>query len=253
MSIVLQIILATIISSAFSIVLAGLISFRFLDRYMSKMLCLSAGLLLAVSFTHLLPEAFEHHEDATYIGWTLLVSVLILFGIEQFFSHHEAENVSQMIEESRKSEGRGGQAILLGDAFHNLTDGVLIASAFMVTPSLGWITALAIMAHEIPQEVGDFMVLLHSGFSKGRALFYNLLSGFTSVIGGILGYFLLDKVSWLIPYAFAVAAASFIYIALSDLMPEMIKKGRAAFFTQMLFIVLGVLLAIVATGSLHTH
>ena len=196
---------------------------------------------------------FQHHEDATYIGWTLLVSVLILFGIEQFFSHHEAENVSQMIEESRKSEGRGGQAILLGDAFHNLTDGVLIASAFMVTPSLGWITALAIMAHEIPQEVGDFMVLLHSGFSKGRALFYNLLSGFTSVIGGILGYFLLDKVSWLIPYAFAVAAASFIYIALSDLMPEMIKKGRAAFFTQMLFIVLGVLLAIVATGSLHTH
>ena len=129
----------------------------------------------------------------------------------------------------------------------------MIASAFMVTPSLGWITALAIMAHEIPQEVGDFMVLLHSGFSKGRALFYNLLSGFTSVIGGILGYFLLDKVSWLIPYAFAVAAASFIYIALSDLMPEMIKKGRAAFFTQMLFIVLGVLLAIVATGSLHTH
>ena len=122
-----------------------------------------------------------------------------------------------------------------------MTDGVLIASAFMVTPSLGWITALAIMAHEIPQEVGDFMVLLHSGFSKGRALFYNLLS------------FLLDKVSWLIPYAFAVAAASFIYIALSDLMPEMIKKGRTAFFTQMLFIVLGVLLAIVATGSLHTH
>lgn len=253
METVLQIVLATIVSSALSIFLAGIISFKFLDRYMTKMLCLSAGLLLAVAFTHLLPEAFEHHDEAHYIGWTLLISVLFLFGVEQFFSGHEAENISEIIEESRKTKGRGGQAILLGDAFHNFTDGVLIASSFMISPSLGWVTALAIMAHEIPQEVGDFMVLLHSGFSRGKALLCNLLSGFTAVIGGVIGYFLLDKVSWLIPYAFAVAAASFIYIALSDLMPEMVRNGKEKFWSQMFFIVLGVVIAVMATESLHIH
>lgn len=252
--ILFEIVLATLMSSVLSIVLAGLISFRFLDRYMTKMLCISAGLLLTVAFTHLLPEAFEIHENATSIGWTLLLSVLGLFGLEYFLAHHEADDVAQIIQENRMNGSRGGLAILLGDGFHNFTDGILIASSFMISSNLGWVTAAAIMAHEIPQEVGDFMVLLHSGYKKARALFYNMISGLSSVVGGVMGYFLLDKVQWVMPYAFAVAAASFIYIALSDLMPEIARHGRSSFFIQMLFIILGVLIAFLATGSLgHEH
>lgn len=259
MSILIQIILATVLSSVLSILLAGLISFRFLDRYMGKMLCISAGLLLTVAFTHLLPEAFEIHENAVSIGWTLLVSVLVLFGLEYVLSssHHShgghEKSVSNFVEEGRKRTG-GGNAILFGDAFHNATDGVLIASAFMVNASLGWLTALAILAHEIPQEVGDFMVLLHSGFERSKALFWNIVSGLTSMIGGIAGYFLLDKIEWMVPYAFAVAAASFIYIALSDLLPEIVHKEKPEkFYVQLFFIILGVIIAVLATGAMHDH
>ncbi len=259
MGVLIQIMLATLLSSVLSIILAGLISFKFLDRYMSKMLCISTGLLITVAFTHLLPEAFEIHENAVSIGWTLLVSVLFLFGIEYYFNSHHSHTdhggtvVSEMIENSRKG-AKGGNAILIGDAFHNLTDGILIASAFMVSSSLGWITAFAIMAHEIPQEVGDFMVLLHSGFERAKALMWNIISGLTSMVGGLFGYFLLDKVEWMVPYAFAIAAASFIYIAMSDLLPEIARKEKAeSFLIQMLFILIGVAIAVAATGSMHAH
>ncbi len=259
MTTLLQIFLATMMSSVIAIVLAGLISFRFLDRHLPKMICISAGLLLTVAFTHLLPEAFEDHDIGSSIGWTLLVSVLILFSVEHYFTehhhhdHHCSEDIQQMIEESRKRSGKGGEAILLGDAFHNFSDGILIASSFMVSSSLGWITALAIMAHEIPQEVGDFMVLLHAGFKRGKAFVLNVISGLSAVVGGILGYFLLDELNWIIPYAFAVAGASFIYIALSDLMPEITKKGRSHFATQLTFIVVGVVIAYLVTGGGHAH
>lgn len=251
MSILLEITLATALSTVLSVVLAGIISFRFLDRYMSKMLCISAGLLLTVAFTHLLPESFENHELAPYIGWTLLVSVLLLCSMEFLFNRPEHDNVQEIIEKSKIRSTRSGVAILVGDALHNFTDGILIASSFMVSSSLGWITALAIMAHEIPQEVGDFVVLMHSNFTRERALFYNLLSGFLSILGGVIGYFLLDTIKEVVPFAFAVAAASFIYIALSDLIPEIIRKQKSGFFIQIFYILLGVAVAVFATGNLH--
>lgn len=228
---------------------------------MSKMLCISAGLLLTVAFTHLLPEAFEIHENATSIGWTLLVSVLLLFCLEFVLSSHHGSDVqhgehpvSDFIEAGRRGGAGAGNAILIGDAFHNFTDGILIASAFMVSPSLGWVTALAILAHEIPQEVGDFMVLLHSGFARAKALLWNIISGLTSMLGGVAGYFLLDRIEWVLPYAFAVAAASFIYIALSDLMPEIVHKEKPeSFYVQLLFILIGVAVAVLATGAMHEH
>lgn len=257
MTILAQILAATLLSAVSSIVLAGLISFKFLDRYMGRMLCISAGLLLAVAFTHLLPEAFETHSNAACVGWTLLASVLFLFSLEHVLSDKGAEHGHKPETSEQKLTGgfkRSGNAILIGDAFHNFTDGVLIASSFMVNPGLGWVTAFAIMAHEIPQEVGDFMILLHSGFNKSRALFWNLVSGLTSMAGGVAGFFLLDKLEWLLPYAFAVAAASFIYIALSDLMPEIARKeGADRFLVQMLFILVGVAVAVLATGGMHAH
>ena len=109
-------------------------------------------------------------------------------------------------------------------------------------------------AHEIPQEVGDFMVLLHSGFERSKALLWNVISGLTSMLGGIAGYFLLDRVEWMVPYAFAIAAASFIYIALSDLMPEIAHQEKPErFYVQLFFILIGVAMAVLATGGLHEH
>ena len=232
MTTLLQILAATLLSSVLSIVFAGLISFKFLDRYMSKMLCISAGLLLTVAFTHLLPEAFEIHENAASVGWTLLVSVLFLFCLEFALSHQHHSHVnppehtiSEYIKGSQKRSSGAGNAILIGDAFHNFTDGILIASAFMVSSGLGWVTALAILAHEIPQEVG-----------------------------GIAGYVLIDRVEWMVPYAFAIAAASFIYIALSDLMPEIAHQEKPErFYVQLFFILIGVAMAVLATGGLHEH
>lgn len=244
MPILLEIILATLLLTVLSIGIAGALSFKLMGRYLTKMICLSAGLLLAVAFTHLMPEAFEVHEQSVSVGWTMLVSVLLLFGLERYVHKDDAPG---------EHYGRGGQAILLGDAFHNFTDGLLIASAFMANSNLGWVTALAIMAHEIPQEVGDFFILLHSGYSKAKAMLYNMISGFTSIAGGIVGYFLLDRVEWLMPYAFAVAASSFIYIALSDLMPEINRKSDKNFWVQLFFILIGVAIALVATGGLEGH
>ena len=248
MTTLLQILAATLLSSVLSIVLAGLISFKFLDRYMSKMLCISAGLLLTVAFTHLLPEAFEIHENAASVGWTLLVSVLFLFCLEFALSHQHHSHVnppehtiSEYIKGSQKRSSGAGNAILIGDAFHNFTDGILIASAFMVSSGLGWVTALA-------------MVLLHSGFERSKALLWNVISGLTSMLGGIAGYFLLDRVEWMVPYAFAIAAASFIYIALSDLMPEIAHQEKPErFYVQLFFILIGVAMAVLATGGLHEH
>lgn len=246
MTVLFEIILATFFSTVVSILIAGYFSFKLVDRYMNKMFCISAGLLLTVAFTHLVPEAFESHEISQSVGWTFLISVLALFALERLLHTEDASGKT----------GRGGQAILFGDAFHNFTDGLLIASAFMANNTLGWLTALAIMAHEIPQELGDFFILLHSGYTKARAIVYNMISGLTSIIGGILGFFVLDRIEWLMPYAFAVAASSFIYIALSDLFPELSKKSRQYFWVQLLFILIGVGLAVLATGGLeggHHH
>ena len=118
--------------------------------------------------------------------------------------------------------------ILVGDAFHNFADGVVIAGAFLVDVQLGIVATLAVMAHEIPHEVGDFMILLNAGFTKKRAFVFNLISGLSAVLGGVIGYFVLEAMQSLLPYALAIAAASFIYIALSDLLPEMMRRSSLA-------------------------
>ena len=131
--------------------------------------------------------------------------------------------------------------ILLGDAMHNFTDGILIAAAFLANPELGIVTALAIVAHEIPQEIGDFIVLLNAGFSRLRAYVFNLLCSLMSVAGGLLGYFTLDNASGLIPYVLVFASSGFIYIAVGDLMPQMQRRTTPReFLPQVALVALGV-------------
>jgi zinc and cadmium transporter len=145
-------------------------------------------------------------------------------------------------------------AILIGDAFHNFADGVVIAAAFLLDPVAGVAATLAVMAHEIPHEVGDFMILLNAGYSKRRAFAFNLLSGASAVLGGVIGYFVLDTSQSLLPYALTIAAASFIYIALSDLLPEMMRrKSLRHSLPEVGLVLLGVALAAVITASMDSH
>jgi zinc and cadmium transporter len=131
--------------------------------------------------------------------------------------------------------------IVFGDSFHNFTDGVIIAGAFIADVKLGVVTSLAIIAHEIPQEIGDFLVLLHSGFGRRKALFWNAVSGLSAVVGGVLAYFALSAVTGWLPEILALAAASMIYVAVADLIPGLHRKtGMRESLTQVAFITLGV-------------
>jgi zinc and cadmium transporter len=142
--------------------------------------------------------------------------------------------------------------ILIGDAFHNFADGVVIAGAFMTDIQLGIVATLAVMAHEIPHEVGDFMILLNAGFTRRRAFIFNMISGMSAVAGGVIGYFVLDTMGHLLPYALGIAAASFIYIALSDLLPEMMRRSSLAkSLPEVGLVLLGIVIAAIATGAVH--
>jgi zinc and cadmium transporter len=142
--------------------------------------------------------------------------------------------------------------MLAGDGLHNALDGVLIAAAFLTDLRLGIVTGLAIMAHEIPQEVGNFAVLLHSGMGRGRALALNLLTSLTSVVGGIIAYFALSEALSVLPYALALAAASLLYIAVADLIPGLHRRVDAqSGVHQVLLMTLGVLL--IAFAEHHAH
>jgi zinc and cadmium transporter len=138
--------------------------------------------------------------------------------------------------------GRSATMILIGDTFHNFVDGVLIASAFMVDIKVGIVTALAIIAHEIPQEVGDFLILLHSGYSKQKALWFNLGSSMATLLGAVLAYYFLQQATSAIPYILALAAASLLYVAVADLIPSLHKRTELnATISQLSLIGLGVM------------
>jgi len=138
-------------------------------------------------------------------------------------------------------QGRSGMMIMLGDTFHNFVDGILIAAAFMADVQLGIVTSIAIIAHEIPQEAGDFLILLHSGYTRRQALIFNLLSSTATVIGGLLAYFMLQDMQHFIPYLLALAAASMIYVAVADLIPGLHKRPEiGATAQQVALIMLGI-------------
>lgn len=142
---------------------------------------------------------------------------------------------------SHHDSGRSGMMIMIGDTFHNFVDGVLIAAAFLVDVKLGMVTALAIISHEIPQEVGDFLILLHSGYTKKQAFIFNLVSSLATLLGGLIAYFALQYVMSWIPYILGLAAASMIYVAVADLIPSLHKRTELkATLSQVLLISLGI-------------
>lgn len=245
------IILATIAGGALSMAAAALLSFTLLARWVPVMVSYAVGVLLAAAFLHLVPEAYMQADSIEALSATLLAGLLGFFLLEKAaLWRHGHDHPGP----HRDTSGRAGVLIVVGDGFHNFVDGVLIAAAFLTDPALGVLTALAIVAHEVPQEVGDFMILLHAGYSRGRALLLNFASSLMAVAGGITGYFALDNARAAMPYVLVLAAASFIYIALADLIPDLHRRSDArSALGQMAFVALGILTILVSQALLHDH
>lgn len=221
------------------------------------MVSLSVGIMLSTSLLHALPEAFESGTDPRHLFGALLAGLLAFFLLEKLAilrhsHHHEHDGHHHHHGHDKAEAGRAGWMILVGDGMHNFTDGILIAAAFLANPQLGIVTGVAIIAHEIPQEIGDFIVLLNAGFSRTRAYVYNLLCSLLSVAGGVLGYYTLDTATNLIPFVLVFASSGFIYIAVSDLMPQMQRRATMReTIPQVFLIALGVVIVLFLTSSAH--
>lgn len=244
------IILFTLIGGILSVIAASL----FLlvpDRHYASILphgvSFALGALLSAAFLDLLPHAVENAGTGNIEGLfaTVLIGILVFFLLEKLllWRHCHTHDCEAHNDGQAHYHQPAGTLIVMGDGIHNFVDGVLIAAAFLTDLHLGIVTSLAVAAHEIPQEVGDFAILLQSGFSKGKALFYNLLSSLGTVAGGVLAYFALEHVHNMLPYFLALAASSFIYVAVADLIPSLHKKTHAeAVVQQMSLILAGVVL-----------
>jgi zinc and cadmium transporter len=194
----------------------------------------AVGTLLGVSMLALLPEALEQLQPSHVFG-TLLAGILVFFVLEKLVLWRHCHTHDCEVHESTVF------TVLIGDAFHNFVDGAVIAAAVLTSVPLGVTTAVAVAAHEIPQEVGDFAILLHAGYSRSRALMLNVLSSAASATGAIAAYFAFDMVPRMLPYFLALAAASFLYVAMADLIPGL-HRGRtdASSMRQILLIGAGV-------------
>ena len=204
-------------------------------RLLPHFVSYATGALLGAALLALLPEAMEGAgpDGAHAIGVALLIGLGIFFIIEKLVlwwhthanghEHNHAGHDHHHHDHSR--DAASGVLVIIGDSVHNALDGVLIAAAFLTNFPLGLLTTFAVAAHEIPHRVGDFAILVHSGMSRGRALLINMATGLTSIIGGIAAYFGLQRAVGALPYALALAAAGFLYIAVAGLIPALHRRA----------------------------
>jgi zinc and cadmium transporter len=186
------------------------------------------GALLGAAFLEVIPHAFEQGDPHT-AGLAVLAGIFAFFVLEKLllWRHCHTEDCEAHDPHRRPDDhGRSGALIVIGDTVHNFVDGALIAAAFLQSTQLGIVAALAIIAHEIPQEVGDFLILLHSGYSRAKALALNLLSSCATLVGGVLGYFSLQVLEGWEPVLLGVVAASMIYVAVADLIPGLHRRAQ---------------------------
>ena len=201
------------------------------------------GALLGAAFLEILPQAFESG-DAHEVAIAVLGGIFGFFVLEKLllWRHCHTEHCEVHDQHSTANDhGRSGALIIVGDTVHNFVDGMLIAAAFLQSTELGIVTAVAIIAHEIPQEVGDFLILLHSGYTRRRALAMNVLSSSATICGGVIGYFSLQFLQALQPTLLAIVAASMIYVAVADLIPGLHRRPELRdTASQALLIALGI-------------
>ena len=286
------IILATLAAGIGSVWVAAALSFGAFARYTQHMLSLAAGALLATAFMHLLPEAFEGQAGAKELFIILLAGLIFFFLLDKaelwhhgHEHHHHPLNAaepatlpfsplishnaidcsdhaghSQDPHHSHHDHGHshipqpGSWALLTGDSVHCFGDGVLIASAFMADQRLGWVAALAVLAHEIPHHMGDLVVLSQSSSNKRTALVKVSLAGAVTALGGLAGYWLVNQLQDYLPYFLVMVSSSFIYVALADLIPQLQKrlsfKQTAA---QIFWLAMGIGMVTLASSLGHGH
>ncbi len=214
-----------------------------LRKYVFIFMSIAVGALLGDAFIHLIPEALEQSSNATLTSTLVIAGIILFFVLEKFLHwHHHGEDKEEI------GIHPVGKLVLLSDGVHNFIDGIIIAASFTVSAPVGIATTIAVILHEIPQEIGDFAVLLHSGYAKTRALWLNFLSAITAILGAVVFFVLGEVAETASAYFIPIAAGGFIYIAVADLIPELHKtvKVKNSLF-QLVAVALGVLAMIALT------
>lgn len=216
---------------------------EWLKKYIFIFISLAVGALLGDAFIHLIPEAFKESSNSLLISILIISGILFFFILEKFLHwHHHGDDTEE------NHIHPVGKLVLFSDGVHNFIDGVIITVSFLVSIPLGIATTLAVILHEIPQEIGDFAVLLHAGYTKARALWLNFLSALLALAGLIFALILGNTLQNFIIYFIPIAAGGFIYIAVADLIPELHKTKETKYsFLQFLSLLLGVFLMIILT------
>lgn len=255
------IVLATLVAGVGSVWVAAWLTRTVLARHTAHLLSLAAGALLATAFTNLLPEAFESGIEPHVLFLTLLLGLVLFFLLDKAelyhhgheHHHHEAHDQHAHAHHGH-SHAHGGWAVLLGDGIHAFGDGALIAAAFVADPYLGIAAALAVLAHEVPHHVSDLAVL-RQGATAQRALVLASFAGCSAVLGGVLAYWVVGALGHWLPYMLTLAASSFIYVALADLIPQLQKRLSARqTLIQILWLLAGLLMiAMVSVLVRHAH
>jgi zinc and cadmium transporter len=275
----LAILVGTLVAGIGSVWVAAWLSFGILSRYTQHMLSLAAGALMATSFLHLLPEAFESEAGAHELFLTLLLGLVFFFLLDKaelwhhghehgHGGHHHGHDheQAQASGHDHPAHGhshahhageklRGQWAVLAGDSVHCFGDGILIASAFIADMRLGVIAALAVMAHEVPHHMGDLAVLRHGSGSRKAAIVKVSMAGAITAFGGAVGYVLVDALHDWLPYFLVVASSSFVYVALADLIPQLQKRLSAReTAAQILWLGVGIgMVVLVSAVAGHSH
>jgi zinc and cadmium transporter len=268
----LAILVGTLVAGIGSVWVAAWLSFGILSRYTQHMLSLAAGALMATSFLHLLPEAFESEASAHELFMTLLVGLLFFFlldkaelwhhGHEHGHAHGHDHGHAHQDHHSHAHNNhaddklpRGQWAVLAGDSVHCFGDGILIASAFIADMRLGVIAALAVLAHEIPHHMGDLAVLRRGSSSRQAAILKVSMAGAITALGGAVGYVLVDALHDWLPFFLVVASSSFVYVALADLIPQLQKRLSAReTAAQILWLAVGIgMVVLVSAFAGHQH
>jgi len=227
MPVLTWIIAASVAGGVLSVVAAAALALNARIAHVSVLISYAVGALLGAAFLEILPHAFAIAASFEQVTGTILAGILLFFVLEKLvlWRHcHEEQCEAHEAQSAQHDHGRSGMMIMIGDTFHNFVDGILIAAAFLADVQLGLVTAIAIITHEIPQEVGDFLVLLHSGYSKRYAFALNVLSSLAMMVGGVFAYFALQTMQQWIPPLLALAAASMIYVAVADLIPGLHRR-----------------------------
>jgi zinc and cadmium transporter len=237
---IVYVFIALFLGSVGSVALAGmmlLLKSDKLERVSTLLMYLAGGTLLGAAFLGMIPKAVSMAEPST-IFTVILLGILFFFLLEKMILWRSCRN-----KDCERHVHAAAPIILIGDAFHNAIDGVVIAASFLTSTELGIFVTLSVILHEIPQELGDFGILIKSGYSRSKAFWFNALSGATAIVFGVAAFYMLDTIRSMIPYVLAFSASSFLYIALADLIPEMHRKTTMKdSLSQILLIVTGILI-----------